>query len=133
VADRCLPCGPAHVAVRTRRVVSLLHPVLYSAYAEADAAKRSAEARARDEIRRARLNLESARSNRVKAEEQERLARENAQLVKVSFDAGTATYLEVADAATALRSAELGRVAETLNARLAVLQLAKAVGAFDPR
>jgi outer membrane protein TolC len=100
---------------------------------EADLQRESSEARVRDEIRRARLNLESAQANRVKAEDQVRLAREGAQLVKVNFDAGVATYLEVADANLALSSAELNAVGQRLNAQLSLLQLAKAQGAFNPQ
>lgn len=99
---------------------------------EAVAATRSAEVKARDEVRRARLELESALANRSKADEQLRLARESRQIVESSFQAGVATYVEVSDAATALTGAELSRLAETLNAQLAVLKLARAAGAFDP-
>jgi len=53
--------------------------------------------------------------------------------VEVGFKAGTSTYVEVADANAALMGAELGRVAETLNAQLSVLKLAKAAGAFNPQ
>jgi outer membrane protein TolC len=101
--------------------------------AEAEAALKSARLKAADEVRRARLDLDSARENRLKAEETVKLAREGRDLVEVGFKAGTSTYVEVADATTALVGAELGRIAETLNARLAVLKLAKAAGAFDPR
>ncbi len=100
---------------------------------EAENNQLSTEVKARDELRRARLTLQTARANRIKADEQVKLARENASLVKVAFDAGGATYLEFADANLALTSAELGRVAETLNAQLAVIQLAKAAGAFNPQ
>lgn len=101
--------------------------------AEADAMRRGTEIKARDEVRRARLDYESAQANKLKAEETVRLARENRQLVDVGFKAGTSTYLEVADATTALVGAELGSLAETLNAQLAVLKLAKAAGAFNPQ
>jgi outer membrane protein TolC len=98
--------------------------------AEAEANARSAENKARDEVRRAMLDLASARANRVKAEEQLRLAREGQRLVDVSFKAGTATYLEVTDANTALAAAETGFVGETLNASLAALRVLKAAGQF---
>lgn len=101
--------------------------------AEADAQKLATEAKVRDEIRRAKLNLENAQSNRSKAEDQVRLAREGAQLVKVNFDAGVATYLEVSDSNLALSGAELNAVGQKLNAQLAILQLAKAQGAFNPQ
>jgi outer membrane protein TolC len=101
--------------------------------AEATALRDAAEARAGDELRRAWLDYESAKANRVKAEEQSKLAKENQQIVNVSFNAGTSTYIEVSDANVALMGAELSRVAETLNAHLAVLRLAKAAGAFAPK
>jgi outer membrane protein TolC len=100
--------------------------------AEAQANARAAENRARDEVRRAMLDLASARANRIKAEEQLRLAREGQRLVDVSFKAGTATYLEVTDANTALAAAETGFVGETLNASLAALRVLKAAGQFAP-
>ncbi len=100
---------------------------------EAEATLKSARLKAADEVRRARLDLDSARANRLKAEETVKLAREGRDLVEVGFKVGTSTYVEVADANTALVGAELGRIAETLNARLAVLKLAKAAGAFDPK
>lgn len=99
---------------------------------EAEAAARATELKARDEVKRALLDLESARANRIKAEEQANLARENMQLVNVNFQNGVATQLDVTDATTALASAELGAVAETLNAQLAVLRLLKAAGSFNP-
>jgi multidrug efflux system outer membrane protein len=52
--------------------------------------------------------------------------------VDVSFKAGTATYLEVTDANTALAAAETGFVGETLNASLAALRVLKAAGQFAP-
>lgn len=99
---------------------------------EAEQARRSAEAKAQEEGARAVLDLESARANREKAKEQLSLARESAQLVNVSFSAGAATYLEVADASAALAASELGYLAESLNADLAALKLLKAAGVFDP-
>ena len=108
-----------------------VHP-LWCQLAEAHHALRGARAKAEDELRRALLDLESARANRVKAEEQLKLARENAALVKSTYDAGAATYLEVTDANSALLGAELTFLSETLNADLAVLKLQKAAGAFDP-
>jgi multidrug efflux system outer membrane protein len=97
---------------------------------EARASLQSLENKARDELARALLDLESAQANRVKAEEQLRLARESAQVVQVNFKAGAATYLEVTDSNTALRQAELGAIAEVLNAELAELKVAKAAGLF---
>ena len=99
---------------------------------EAEANRKNAEAKAVDEVKRSSLDLESARANKAKAGEQVSLARENAKLVQVSYKAGAATYLEVADANTALLAAELGLVAETLNAEVAAIRLLKAAGAFNP-
>jgi outer membrane protein TolC len=98
--------------------------------AEAEANALAAENRARDEVRRGLLDLASARANRSKAEEQLQLARESQRLVDVNFRAGVATYLEVADANTALLAAETGFVGETLNASLAALRVLKAAGRF---
>jgi outer membrane protein TolC len=97
---------------------------------EAEANSQASENRARDEVRRGLLDLESARANRAKAEEQLQLARESQRLVDVNFRAGVATYLEVADANTALMAAETGFVGETLNASLAALRVLKAAGRF---
>jgi outer membrane protein TolC len=97
---------------------------------EAEAMRRSAEIKARDEVKRALLDVESARANRTKAAEQLSLARENISLVQKTFEAGTATYLEVTDAQAALAGAETGLVAETLNTSLAGLKLLKAAGLF---
>jgi multidrug efflux system outer membrane protein len=99
---------------------------------EANLNERAAVVRARDEVKRALLDLESAQANRVKADEQAKLAQENMQLVTVNFTSGVATQLDVADATTQLRSAELAQVAETLNAQLSVVRLMKAAGEFRP-
>ncbi|WP_224372859.1 TolC family protein [Hyalangium versicolor] len=100
--------------------------------AEANAALRAAEEKARDEVRRARDDLETTEKNLTTAQEQVVVARESAQQVKHSFELGAATYLEVSDANSALAQAELAAVAESLNVRLARLELARAVGDFDP-
>jgi outer membrane protein TolC len=98
--------------------------------AEAEANLKGAEIRARSEVRRAKLALDAAVANRDKAKETVDLARENQRLVDVSYKAGAATYIEVADANNQLLTAELGSVAEDLTARLALLQLLKAAGRF---
>jgi outer membrane protein TolC len=100
---------------------------------EAEATLAGAEAKAREEVRRSRLDLDSAIANSVKAKEQLDLARENQRLVNVNYKAGAATYIEVSDANTALLTAELTHLSESLNADLAALRLLKAAGAFDPR
>jgi outer membrane protein TolC len=100
--------------------------------AEAEAQRLAAEARTREEVARYQLELESALANRAKAQEAVSLARESQRLTDLSFRAGVATYLEVADTNTALTSAEVGFVAERLSAALSALRLLKAVGAFPP-
>jgi outer membrane protein TolC len=98
--------------------------------AEVSAQARQAELRAREEVERSRLELESALANRVRAERALELARETQRLTDISFRAGVATYLEVADANAALTGAEVSHVAERLQAALAGLRLLKSVGVF---
>jgi outer membrane protein TolC len=100
--------------------------------AEAERTAELARNRARDEVRRARLDLDSARASGRKADEQLALAREALEQAQRSYAAGAATDLEVADAISAAQNAELAQVAETLNAQLAVVRLAKAAGRFAP-
>lgn len=97
---------------------------------EANASLTAAENKVKDEVRRALIDLSNARANSVKAEKQLALAKEHEQLVQVSARAGTATAVEIADARAALLGAELAKLAETLNAELATLRLAKATGAL---
>ncbi len=99
---------------------------------ESRAAAQQSENRARQEVQTAWLELQSAEANTVKAREQLRLAQENASLVRASFDAGAASYLDVVDANAALTGAELSAISEELSAQLATLKLAKAAGLFDP-
>jgi len=101
--------------------------------AESEASARKTELTAREEVKRAQLDLESALANRLKAEQTVELAREAQRLTDVSFKAGVATYLEVADANTALTGAEIGLVAERLQASVATLRLLRSVGAFGAR
>lgn len=101
--------------------------------AESTANYRKAELTAREEVKRAQLDLESALANRLKAEQTVELARESQRLTDVSFKAGVATYLEVADANTALTGAEIGLVSERLQASVAALRLLRSVGAFEAR
>jgi outer membrane protein, multidrug efflux system len=100
--------------------------------AEADAALRSAEAKARQDVLQALLDLDSARANAAKAKEQRDLAQENLRLVDVSYRAGAATAVELADATASLRSAEAGVTAETLGAQLAALRVLQVAGEFEP-
>lgn len=98
---------------------------------EAKAQSDLSDLQARQEVKQALLDLMSARANRVKAEERVKLAQENSQLVDVNYASGVATQLDVSDAQSSLASAERGLVAESLNAELAALRLAKAAGAFE--
>lgn len=100
--------------------------------AEAEAAVRAAEGRARQEVLQALLDLDSARANAAKAAEQRDLAAENLRLVDVSYRAGAATAVELADATAALRNAELGVTTERLGAQLAALRVLQSAGEFDP-
>ncbi|HET7825321.1 MAG TPA: TolC family protein [Anaeromyxobacter sp.] len=100
--------------------------------AESDAALRSAEAKARQDVVQALLDLDSARANAAKAKEQRDLAAENLRLVDVSYRAGAATAVELADATAALRTAEAGVTSETLGAQLAALRVLQAAGEFEP-
>ncbi|AKQ63488.1 Heavy metal RND efflux outer membrane protein, CzcC family [Myxococcus hansupus] len=101
--------------------------------AENRALQRKAELTARQEVNTAQLDLESALANRFKAAQAVELARESQRLTEAAFRADVATYLEVADANTALTQAEIGLVAERLQASLAALKLMRAVGAFGAR
>jgi outer membrane protein TolC len=98
--------------------------------AEASAQQKQAEARAVEEVSRARLEYENARANLSKAEESLELARETQRLTEISFKAGVATYLEVADANSALTNAEVGAISERLQTSLAALRLLRAAGSF---
>ncbi len=101
--------------------------------AENRALQRKAELTARQEVNTAQLDLESALANRFKASQAVELARESQRLTEVAFKEGVATYLEVADANTALTQAEIGLVGERLQASLAGLRLLRAVGVFGAR
>jgi outer membrane protein TolC len=99
--------------------------------AEADAATRSAEARVRQDVVQTLIDLDSARANALKAREQRDLAAENQRLVNVSFKAGAATAVEVADATAALRTAEIDVVREELSTQLAALRVLQVVGEYQ--
>lgn len=111
----------------------------YVALREADSRTREARAqeagqtaRIEDELRRARLDLDSARALRTQAEQTLLYARENEQLVRAQFEAGTATQVEVSDAESALFQSEQTAIQQRLAVQLAALRVAKSVGAFDP-
>lgn len=99
----------------------------------AEATAASLDIQSKEQVHTASLGLESARVNRAKAEDQVRLARENLALIRINTEAGAATYLEQEDAISALDSAELLLIQETLNAQLGVLALENAAGIYDPQ
>jgi outer membrane protein TolC len=99
---------------------------------EADASLRSAEAKVRQEISQALLDLDSARANAIKAREQRDLSAENLRLLDVSYRAGAATAVELADATATLRNAEIATLTEGLSAQLAALRVLQAAGGPDP-
>ena len=82
----------------------------------------------RQEVLQALIDLDSARANAVKAREQRDLAAENLRLVDVSYRAGAATAVELADATASLRNAEIGALTENLSAQLAALRVLQATG-----
>jgi outer membrane protein TolC len=100
--------------------------------AQAEAASRRTEANVRQQVLQALIDLDSARANAAKAKEQRDLAAENSRLVDVSYRAGAATAVELADATAQLRTAEVNVLTEELNAQLAALRVLLAVGEFDP-
>ena len=59
-------------------------------------------------------------------------ARENEQLVRAQFEAGTAKQVEVSDAESALFQSEISAIEQRLAVQLSALRVAKAIGAFDP-
>ncbi|MFL5370728.1 MAG: TolC family protein [Myxococcales bacterium] len=98
---------------------------------EARLSTRSQVARIEDELRRGQLDLESARALREEADHALVYARENEELVRAQFEAGTATQVEVSDAQAALFQSEATALEETLAVQLAALRVARAVGAFE--
>jgi outer membrane protein TolC len=101
-----------------------------SRIAETTAQERLSVLRTREEVKRSQLDLETALGNRTRAAQALELARETQRLTEISFKAGVATYLEVADANAALTGAEVGFISERLNAALSALRLLRAVGVF---
>jgi outer membrane protein TolC len=87
--------------------------------------------RIEDELRRGQLDLESARALREEAAHTLVYARENEELVRAQFEAGTATQVEVSDAEAALFQSESTALEQRLAVQLAALRIARAVGAFQ--
>jgi len=102
----------------------------YAQTHEAAAAVRSTQLRVLQDVDKAKVEIDNARVSLQKANEQVRLAKENSRLVKVRYDAKAATYLDLIDADTTLKAAELAEVAATVDGILAGLQLQKAKGTF---
>lgn len=100
--------------------------------AEFEATRASTANNVRTEVRQAWLDHESARANAIKAREQRDLAAENLRLVDVSYRAGAATAVELADATAQLRTAEIAVTTEELQAQLAALRVLRAAGEFHP-
>ncbi len=98
--------------------------------AEASALQKQSETRVTQEVATSRLDYNNARSNLSKAEEALSLARETQRLTEISFKAGVGTYLEVADANSALTNAEVSAINERLQTSLAALRLQRASGLF---
>ena len=98
---------------------------------QAKAQTRSTTALVADELRRAQIDLDSAKALREEAEQALSLSRENEDLVRAQFAAGTATQVEVSDAEAALFQSEATALQQRLQVQLSALRVAKAVGAFD--
>jgi len=98
---------------------------------EARLRTRSQVTRIEDEVRRGQLDLESARALREEADHALVYARENEELVRAQFEAGTATQVEVSDAEAALFQSEATALEQRLAVQLAALRVARAVGAFQ--
>lgn len=75
------------------------------------------------QVRQVALEVESAGETLRVVQSQAEVARRSAVIVQKSLDAGAVTPLEVAEADTQLRLAELQEERETLNLQLAVLKL----------
>jgi outer membrane protein TolC len=99
---------------------------------QAEAQREGLRRRIVEETERALLDLESARANEWKARERAALARENAALAALQFEAGTATYLDVTDANAASFSADVAAVTEAFNVSTAALRLSRAIGELAP-
>lgn len=86
----------------------------------------------RSEIRQLWLNMESAQANLTKARKALTLAEEQAELAKISFEAGAITNLEVLDANHVVFLSEVNAAQLELQYQLAILKLEKAVRMFNP-
>jgi len=84
------------------------------------------------EIRQLWLKMEMAEANLIKARRSVELAKEQVELAKAAFEAGTSTNLEVLDANSMQFVSEINETSEELNLHLAILKLDKAVKMFNP-
>jgi outer membrane protein len=84
------------------------------------------------EIRQLWLKMEMAEANLIKARRSVELAKEQVELAKAAFEAGTSTNLEVLDANSMQFISEINETSEELNLHLAILKLDKAVQMFNP-
>lgn len=73
-----------------------------------------------------------AEANLIKARRSVELAKEQVELAKAAFEAGTSTNLEVLDANSIQFISEINETSEELNLHLAILKLDKAVQMFNP-
>lgn len=99
---------------------------------EAEAALEENELQVRQDIREAEAALEAAATSLEAAREQAALARRTWQALETSFAAGAASSIEVADAASNLRSAELAVISEAVAYVSAHIRLLRAAGVDDP-
>ncbi|GAC1599064.1 MAG: hypothetical protein NVS4B10_10080 [Myxococcales bacterium] len=111
----------------------------YAALREAASEQRTAAAQAKgqalrieDELRRGQLDLQAVRGQVEQAAQALVFARENQQLIRAQFEAGTATQVEVSDAESALFQSEAALVQRRVDVHLSSLRLLRAIGAFDP-
>jgi outer membrane protein TolC len=109
------------------------YPDLDDARSNLRSAQASREATARQverDVKQALLDLESAQANLIKAQEAASLSEESLRLVNAQYEAGTATYLDVIDANSALFASRVSEVTEKLNTQVASLLLSRAIGQF---
>lgn len=99
---------------------------------EARAALQEDELRLRQDLREAELALTAAATSLETAREQAALARRSWEALETAFGAGAASSIEVADAASNLRSAELAVISEAVAYVSARIRLLRAAGAANP-
>jgi outer membrane protein TolC len=85
-----------------------------------------------NEVTQAYIGLGNAKIALQVAKKQLKLAKRSFELTEARYKTGVATPVEVSDALTALQSARIATLREELNFELAILQLRRAVGLFNP-